>query len=629
MKKIDSPTVGAACVRARFPLAAVALAAVTLSQGVVAQEARLGTTVVTAARSETKLDETLADVTVITREQIENIAPSHSLVDVLQRLGGGGISSNGGRGASQSIYMRGTNGGHTLLLVDGVRYGSASMGAPVLENIPLEQIERIELVKGPASALYGSDAIGGVIQIFTKRGDRQDKALNGSASATLGKHGHKSSSASLYGKQKGFDYQIGVSRLIDHGFSATNPHAGPYYSADRDAFDQTATNIALGYQLHADWRIDTSFLNSEGRTFTDGDYGGTANTFVDLRTQVSHLKLTGKITDAWTSKISLGASKDVQANWGSAWGDSRYETKQTEYKWENTVTTGAGIVMAGVERLEQKLASTTVYSSKDRTIDALFLGLNGGYANHTWQLNLRRDDNSQFGDFDTYGVAYGYALGGGVRMFASHGKSMRAPSFNDLYYFYASGSQYNGNPNLKPEEGHNNELGTEWSQHAHKLKVVAFDNRISNLIASLPSVGMSNVEGKTKLKGWSLDYGWAQAGWTFAASYSHLNARQANGLVPSRRAKHQASLNLEKKLGRWQLGGNALYVGRRFDSDANGDRVVMKSYATLDAYANYQVTPDWSVQARVANVTNRDYETAYGFNQLGRAAYVTLKWAPR
>lgn len=626
MKKIDFLHVEGVCARARFPLAAVALAAATLSQSVAAQETKMATTVVTAARSETKLDETLADVRVITREQIEKVAPSHSLVDVLQRLAGGQISSNGGRGASQNIYMRGTNSGHTLVLVDGVRYGSASMGAPVLENIPLEQIERIELVKGPASALYGSDAIGGVIQIFTKRGRQQDKALGGSASVTLGKHNHKSSSLSLYGQQQGWDYQIGVSRLIDHGFSATNPRAGTYYSADRDAFDQSAANVSLGYQLNNDWRVDTSFLNSEGRTFTDAD-GGTANTFVDLRTQVSQIKLLGKLTDRWTSKLSWGSSKDVQANWGSAWGDSRYETQQTEYKWENTVTTGAGLMIAGVERLEQELESTTAYSVKDRTIDAVFVGLNGGHEKHSWQFNVRSDDNSQFGDFTTYGGAYGYALGAGLRVFASHGKSMRAPSFNDLYYFYAPGSKYNGNPNLKPEQGHNNELGAEWTHSAHKLKWIGFDNRISNLIASLPA-GMGNVQGKTRLRGWSVDYGWEQAGWTLAASYSHLNARQADGLVPSRRAKHQATLSVDKKIGAWQLGTSALYVGKRFDSDANYQRIVLQSYATLDVHASYQMTKDWSVQARMANVTNRNYETAYGFNQLGRAAYVTLKWVP-
>lgn len=587
----------------------------------------MATTVVTAMRTETRLDDTLADVTVITRAQIDNLAPSHSVVDVLQRLAGGQISSNGGRGSTQSIYMRGTNGGHTLVLIDGVRYGSVSSGAPALENLPLEMIERIELVKGPASALYGSEAVGGVIQIFTKRGLQQAKPVNGNAAVTLGQNGHTSGSANLYGKQQGWDYQLGISRVTDHGFSVTNPKAGTYYNPDRDGFQQSAANVSLGYALNADWRVDGSLLDSKGRMLSDVD-DVPSHTWSDLRTQVAHLKLTGKLAPHWTANLSVGRSKDVQENMGSVWGDNRFNSTQTEYKWENTITTPLGLVMAGVERLEQSLDSSTTYSMLKRHTNAAFVGLNGSQGAHTWQVNLRHDDNSQFGGFNTYGLAYGYNLSAGLRVFASHGKSMRAPTFNDLYYFDGPGSIYNGNPHLQPEQAHNNEVGAEWTLQAHKLKLIHFDNRVSDLIANASS-GRANVPGTTRLQGWSLDYDWQHAGWNLMVSYSYLDAKQADGQMPIRRAKNQGSVNLSKQLGAWQLGGNALLVGHRWDSNRNTQRVRLNSYATVDAYVNYQMTPAWMLQLRVANLTNRDYETAYGFNQQGRAAYITLKWAPK
>ncbi|MEG2049929.1 MAG: TonB-dependent receptor plug domain-containing protein, partial [Comamonas sp.] len=208
-----------------FPLnwmAAAALSACALTAQA-QTESRMAETVVTATRTESRVDETLADVAVITSAQIETMAPARSAAELLQRLAGGvQLSSNGGRGATQSVFLRGAASTQTLLLIDGVRYGSATSAAPVLENLPLELIDRIEVVKGPASALYGSEAIGGVIQVFTKRGTDAGKPFVGNASVTVGENGYKSGSAGLRGAQGGFDYQIGVNRLVDHGFSATN-----------------------------------------------------------------------------------------------------------------------------------------------------------------------------------------------------------------------------------------------------------------------------------------------------------------------------------------------------------------------------------------------------------------------
>lgn len=586
-------------------------------------------TVVTATRSSVAVDDALADVSVISAKQIEAMAPARSAAELLQRLGGGiQMTGNGGRGAAQSVFLRGTASTQSLLLIDGVRYGSATMAAPVLDNLPLEMIERIEVVKGPASAIYGSEAIGGVIQIFTKRGKDADKPFLGNGSVTVGENGYKAASAGMRGAQGGFDYQLSVNRLVDHGFSGTNAKAGLYtYNPDRDGFAQTSANLGLGYALNQDWRIDSNFLQSDGRIHTDSGLG--SNPYAELKTRVAKLKLSGKVQPNWTTTVSVGQSRDEQKNFGSPYGNSFFNTTQLEYKWDNEIATRLGTVLVGAERLEQKVDVSSDYAMTRRNINAVFLGLNGSAGNHSWQGNVRHDDNSQFGGMTTYGLSYGYELTKGLRAYASHGKSMRAPSFNDLYYVDAFYPMYNGNANLRPEEGKNNEIGLQWSRGVQRAKLLHFDNKVSNLIA-FGSTGMTNLTGQTRLKGWSLEYGINVDGWNASMNYDYLDAKQADGKPLIRRAKNQLALNLDKRVGDWKLGGSLLHASSRKDTDYNTYfTVTLPAYTTVDLYAEYRINPEWSLQARVANVGNKHYESVYGFNQLGRAGYLTLKWAMR
>ncbi|MGN1057619.1 MAG: TonB-dependent receptor domain-containing protein [Comamonas sp.] len=586
----------------------------------IAQERRLSDIQVTASRTAMRVEESLADVTVITREQVQQVAPGRSLAEVLQRFAGIQLSSNGGRGHTQNVFLRGTSSSHALLLVDGVRYGSAIGAAPSLANIPLELIERIEIVKGPASALYGSEAVGGVIQVFTKQGKGLGKVMQAEASLTRGTHGHSAASAHLRGEQSGWNYQLGVGRLTEKGISATNVLAAPYHDPDRDALDQTSLNLGLGYAIDADWRVDALLTRADGTVFTDADPGTSTKPYTEMQTQVAHLKLTGQMTPVWRATMSMGHSLDQSHNLGSSW-NSVLDTTQTEWKWDNSIQTPWGEVLAGVEHLDQSVDTSSDFAIKQRSIGAVFVGMTGAYHKHSWQANVRRDDNSQFGQFTSYSSSYGFELHEHFKLIAAQGKSMRAPSFGDLYGQWGGSSQ--GNPSLKPEYSHSRELAAQANWLDHRLKLVRFDNKIRNLISTSPT-GMQNVAGETRLQGWTLEYGWHNRHWNVGASADHLKAREANGRIPDRRAKTQWSLQIDRDWHRWKLGGNVLHVGRRSD----GSRT-LAAFTSLDVFAQYQLHPDWSVMARVANVTDRNYQMAYGFNTLGRAAYVTLKWAPQ
>lgn len=579
--------------------------------------------VVTAARTATAVHEALPDVTVITRAQIEAMAPGRSVAEVLQRLGGVQINSNGGRGQSQSVFIRGAESRHTLLLIDGARHGSATQGAPSLANLPLEMIERIEVVKGPASALYGSEAIGGVIQIFTRRGTAQDQPLKGSASVTLGANSHRAAQASLRGAQNGWDYQLGMSRVLDKGFSAQNAQ-GYGFEADRDGIGQTSWQAALGYSWQPGWRADASLLRTEGRVRFDS--GANYSPFVDMTTQVGRVALQGALSERWQSTLSLSESVDEFANRNGSW-NSRAKTTQTELKWEQHIDTAWGTALLGTERLTQKVdEGAPVATPTSRSINAVLAGLTGSHGAHSWQLSARHDDNSQFGGANTYGAHYGLQVLPGMRLHAGAGRSMRAPSFQDLYAQFGGGG-WDGNPALTPEKSRSYEFGAQLQRGAHSAKWVRYDNRVSDLIAA-GSGGVQhkvNVPGETRLRGWTAEYAWRQQGWEVTTAYDWLKARQADGQVPVGRATSQWRVGVDKALGAWTLGASAIRVGDRRDYSG----VTLASYATLDVSARYRFAPDWSVQARVANVTDRDYTIAQGYNTLGRAAYVTLQWAPQ
>lgn len=272
MSNLNSYPTGRVAVRlsVHFPLAIIAGAVlgVCASAAHAQQSAKSATAsdaplmeqvVVTATRTQTKLDETLADVRVITQEQISNSA-GRSLAEVLQRFAGVQMSSNGGRGNVQGIHIRGSK--QVILLVDGVRFGSATAGDISLQQLPLENIERIEVVHGPASALYGSDAIGGVIQIFTKQGKGASKPFMPYGSATWGSAGYKEANGGFSGAQSGWNYSLNVARVLDPGFSATNSKSGQFHP-DVDKFNQTSVSAALGYAFNADWRVDGNLMRTD------------------------------------------------------------------------------------------------------------------------------------------------------------------------------------------------------------------------------------------------------------------------------------------------------------------------------------------------------------------------------
>ena len=575
--------------------------------------------VVTATRVATRADELVSDTVVIERAQIEQQA-SRTLPEILARMAGVQISANGGVGKGSSVYIRGAEARHTILLIDGVRYGSATLGTPVWDNIPVELIDRIEVVKGPASALYGSDGVGGVVQIFTRKAAPGETIFSPRASTTIGSDSYKQITGGFSGAAGAATYSLDVTRTLVDSFSATNRNVQfGNFNPDRDPFSQTGANASFGYQLNPDWKVDAGMLYADGLNHYDDGPG--RDTRGILRTQNGYVGVTGRVLSNWTSQLRYSRSEDyTRAIVAAPFSvPGLFDTTQDQYLWQNDIVTSIGTIVAGLERREQEVNSDTRYTVTDRTIDSGFVGLNGNAGAHSWQINARHDSNSQFGDSDTWFAGYAYRITPNWRVSVSQGTSFAAPSFNQLYY------PGFGNPALQPEEGKNTDASITWTEGAHTVKLVGYDNKIQGFITNttLPQ----NIP-EARIQGGTLSYDGQFDNLGLHASIDSLDPRnEVTGKQLPRRSKNQATLAIDYTTGPWKLGASALSVGSRFDDAANTR--TLGAYTTIDLYVDYRFAKDWTVQGRITNLTDEHYETAYGYNQAGFGAYLTVRWQPK
>jgi vitamin B12 transporter len=583
----------------------------------------LDTVTVTATRTPSRIADTVAEVTVVERVDIER-ASGRTLAELLSRQPGLQWTSNGGLGKTSSVFIRGLESRHTLLLVDGVRLGSATVGTPSWDNLPLDAIERIEIVRGPLSSVYGSDAAGGVIQVFTRRGR---PGVHGNATASAGSDRYGQLGGGVAFGQGGFDGAVQFSHTQNRGFSSTNERAlFGVFNPDTDGFRQNAGSLRLGWEPAPGWRIDAMALESDGETQYDD--GPDVDSRAKLRNGVQSLQASGRLGAGWTTLLRYGRSTDVYDTLATAsaftpLGATR--TEQRQLGWENAFDTPVGTALALVERIEQDVSRPgQAYTTSARTIDAVGLGLTGEAARHAWQAAVRHDSNSQFGDQTTGSAGYGFALTPRWRVAGSYGTSFVAPSFNQLYF------PGFGNPDLLPEEGRHGELSLRWTSGGQTLRTAWVDNRIRGYIPSGPLP--ANVP-RSRIDGLVMSYEGRWTGLVAGASYEHLDPRNATegspdaGNLLPRRARDAFRAQADWLLGRASVGGTLSAFSHRFEDPAN--RLRLAGFATLDLRADWALTPEWTIGARLNNLADKVYETAYGFNQPGREAFVTLRWAQR
>jgi vitamin B12 transporter len=604
---------------ARLPFPSFCLLAIAAAAPVAAQQQ----VTVTATRTPTRLADVVADITVISREELQR-SEARSLPELLAQQAGLQFASSGGLGKNASVFIRGLEARHTLLLVDGVRIGSATVGTPSLDNLPLESIERIEIVRGPMSSLYGNGAFGGVVQVFT----RQAAPGLGANAKLAGGSGRYGQAAAGVGFGSGtFDAAVQLQHTDTRGFSASNA-AVPFgsFNPDRDGFRQTGGSLRLGWQPLADWRFELVSLQSRGVTQLDDGPGADARAGLENRFGVVSAR--GKVLPGWTTRVSVSDATDVYDTLASASAFASLGKTQTHNRqigWENTLATPLGSLLALAERSTEVVSRPgAAYVLSERRIDAMALGLSGTADAHVWQASLRRDRNSQFGGITTGALAYGYALAPAWRLGASYGTSQTLPSFNQLYF------PNFGNPSLLPEEGKHSEVNLRWAAGEDSLRAAVYDYRYRGFISSGPQpVNLPKV----KINGITLAYAGRWQALDLSASLDHTDPRNDTqgsatlGKQLGRRAKDALRLGADQQLGAWRLGATLAAFSHRFDDAANTAR--LGGYATLDLRAEWALSRELTLAARLNNLGGKVYETVLGYNQPGREGFVTLRWALR
>jgi len=595
---------------ARAPLA---LGLIGLSSLSFASTLDLGSDVVTATR--TSQASSIAATTVFERTDIERLQVN-TAEELLRRATGVNLINNGGPGKSTSLQIRGSNDKHVLVMIDGVRIGSATSGVAALQNLPVEQIERIEIVRGPRSSLYGSEAIGGVVQIFTRKGGDD---LTPYFSTTIGSRQHRAATAGASGGNDNAWFNLGVSSLDTEGYDAR-----PSREVDHDGYRELSANLSGGYRFANGLLLDANLLQVESHN--DYDSGNKAN--ADSVLSAYGVRAKYSPVSFWDVTLQVGHSEDKNENFKGSTFDTRYDTRRDSASWQNDFALSENqLLTVGYDWQQDSISSSVDYPEDSRYNHGLFAQYLLHAGRHEWQLGLRHDDNEAYGEHTTGSVGYGYALTDSISLTSSYGTAFSAPTFNQLYF-----PGY-GNPDIQAETSRNIEVGLRGQHRWGSWSANAFRNDIDDMIASVRVGGVSMAENvdKARITGLELEVLTQQLGWNWQANLTlqdpENRSSSANDDLLLRRVPEQIfNLDVDRRFGRIGLGASVHAEGRRWDNATNTSD--LHGYNTVELRAEYWLSHAWRVQARVSNLFDNEYETAATYTQPGRAGYLTLRYQP-
>ncbi len=605
-------TAAAACLAASTPALAQPDAgagepssASTLSDTPAATAAAQQPIVVTATRTAQTADAALAPVIVITREQIER-QPGAGVAELLRGEAGVQISRNGGPGQQTSIFLRGAESNHTLVMLDGVKLNPGTIGTAAIQNIDPSTIERIEVVKGPRSTLYGSDAIGGVINIITRRrheeGTHYAASLSGGSQATRG--------ASLSGFHREADKSAGLT-LSAHASDGIPPRAS---SSEDRGYDRLSIN-AYGSKRMGESDLRISHFQAQGTT----DYLGFSLEPLsqDYSNRVTALQVETPLSDAWASKLRVSRMVDDIAQNQSA---DFLKTTRDVLDWQHDLQLDAGqLLSAGIYLAHEAAAASVFGSGFDASTDvrALFVQDDLQRGAHRLVAGARYTDHSAFGDRTTWDLEYGFNATGTLRLTAAAQTGFRAPDATDRFGF-------GGDPNLRPETSRNAELGLRWQPTpGQRFTLDAFDNRIDDLIEyDYASSRLRNIA-SARIRGVEAAYAYDAQQWGADLGAVWQNPEDgSDGSQLLRRAKRTASLGAHARAGAYTLTGKVLYNGPR--PDVGG--VTLAAYTLVNLSLERRLGKHATLAARIENVTDADYRLADGYNTPGRAWFAELHY---
>ncbi len=588
---------------------------------------------ITANRREQPLDQTLASVTVITRSQIEN-SPASFITNILSRyVAGIDITTNGGRGKNTSLFLRGGSSKQVLVLIDGVRAGSVSAGTMAWQHLSSDMIESIEIVRGPRSSLYGSEAMSGIISITTRKG----KIGKWHGSASVGSDQTKSISLGTTIGNNKTNLSINTSLLDTDGFDARNGG-----NTDDDGYNNKSINLNFSHKFNDRTSLAVNVLQAKGVSEFDGfgsnsgfpDYAPTDSDGVDTRgdflQQNVGIKLKTTLTNNWKTEILVGRFKDESVSYDSqvslADGSinttkSTFDTKRQQLDWKNELSLKNNkIFVFGVDYQKDSANKSDVdYAKNSRDNTGVYGELSGSVGANDYQVSMRTDDNQAFGRHNTGSLSLSRNFGSNSRLTASYGTAFKAPTLNELYW--PSTPFFVGNPDLQPEESKTFEVGLKTNLGKGRFNANVFQSKISNLLAyQFPTT--ANIK-KAQIDGLELGYSRNIGALNLDTNVTLLNPRDSDtGKVLAKRAKQTLKINLDRDFGKYSMGASLLGKSKRAASFGSG----LPGYATLDLRSSYKISKNLEFQLAVNNVLDKEYKTTSGYDTAGRNFMLSVSY---
>lgn len=580
--------------------------------------------VITGTLLPRSLGSEIAATSALTREDLERTG-ARDVVSALNLLGTALVEQQGGPGTAAVVRLRGADSRDTLVLIDGVPLTDVTSGLASLSQLATDAIERIEVVRGNLSALYGANATGGVIQIFTRRGTAQPQFQ---ASLGVGTRGTQAFKASVAGSLQSVSGRLTVGTERSDGFSAANPAIAPAANPDADGNRRRNAALALDWAVADGHQIGLDMRVSSGRFQYDDVSSFSAPTDThDGYVLQRGLTLRGKhrLNEQWSLAWRAADGDEVRSDTSvSAFGPFTFgnvlQNRGLAVDANATLAAGWSLLL-GAERLAQSTQNLT-YTRTRRDTDVLRLGLQHDAPWGSVQAHLRRDDTSDFGSADSALLGATWRFAPGLSAAASLSTSFTPPSLDFLYFDCAPFGYACSNPNLKPERSRNADLALQWSDAATLVRATVFAARYSDKIANDASFIPQNF---ARLKNQGLEVaGRTQTGpWSLAGEATLQNMVDSDtGVRQLRRPRQQFAARVFHDSGAMGLGAALRYIGDRPDRND----VVLASHTVVDLQARWHVAPQWWVSAVLENVFDRAYQPTAGYNGKPRGIFVSLGW---
>jgi vitamin B12 transporter len=578
--------------------------------------------VVTATRTPLSVSQVPAASTIVTREDIER-QQAKSLPQILKMVAGVDITESGGAGKATGLFLRGTESDHVLFLVNGIRVGSATAGLTSLELLPVAQIDRIEVIRGPRASQWGSEAIGGVVHIFTRTG-ATDPGM--SADAGAGTFGTYAVNGGVGSHINRTDYRVDGSYFSTRGFDARQPVPGPFGldQPDDDGYDNASIHARLGHRFENGVEVDGFMWRASGTTEFDGSFQDKT----DFLQQVIGGSAVFTPIEHWAFTLRAGENRDNSDNFApDGTFVSRFDTKRQELSIQNDFIAAKNqLFTLGADLRKEKVAGSADFTETSRDNAGVFAQYLAEVGSHQLLASLRYDDNEVYGTDTNGGLGWSYRWPDGVRIYASYGTAFKAPSFNELFF------PAFGNPDLSPETSESYEIGVEGRQNWGEWGVHAYRTDIDDLIVTVsdPVTGVffpDNVD-QARIEGVEAELATDVAGWQVTVVASLLDPKnRITGKRLRRRVKKSLSFEVSRGFGRWMAGARLLAQGDRFEDAQNTIRLA--GYGVVDLLGQYRFNRQWSVRAKIGNLFDEQYQTADTFNTAGRNLFVSLHIADR